>query len=507
MVKKPKAKKGINWRIRVFDSLSLPALILTPDKIIVEVNRNYLEKLGVKKKQIIGRTCHDFFYHSHEPCSLRGCPFPRVLAERSGHSTLRRVVTPGGRAKWEDRVFSPIHNDDGSVAYIIETIRDVTEIKTLERKLSGIKEFTQNLIESSTSAIIAADRGGRVLIMNRAAEELTGYSLHDARGKITVDDLHPPGQAKEIMKLLRDERAGGKGKLPSRRVSIVSSEGVQIPVELTAAIIYEDDREVGTMGVFNDLREKLAEEERGKQIFLRIAQAEKMASLGQLAAGVAHEINNPLTGILLYVGMVRESLDEQDPRQKDLDLVIEDIKRCTEIVRNLLVYSRKTSIRKEILHLNVLLEYSLSLIRDQKLFMNVEIVKELSDEVMMIKGDRNQMSQVIINLVMNALDAMDHRGIITLRTYVDRNKQRACLEVSDTGCGIPIENLSRIFDPFFTSKAPGEGTGLGLSTAYGIVKECGGDVWVKETNRAGTTFVVEFSLFQDTDEDAAPLFC
>ncbi len=505
-MKQSKSKRGMKWRIRVFNSLSLPALILSPDKIIVDINRNFQEKFGIKKKQIIGRTCHDFFYHSQEPCTLDDCPFAMVLAERIGHSTLRRVVTPDGHAKWEDRVFSPIFDDQGDVAYIIETIRDVTQVKTLERRLSGIREFTHKLIESSTSAIIAADREGRVLIMNRAAEELTGYSIDEARGKITVEDLHPPGQAKEIMKLLRDERTGGKGKLPSRRVSLVNVHGDKIPVELTAAIIYEDGREVGTMGVFNDLREKLEEEERGKKIFLRIAQAEKMASLGQLAAGVAHEINNPLTGILLYVGMVQESLDEQDPRQKDLGLVIEDINRCREIVKNLLAYSRKSNVGKEILHLNILLEHGLSLIRDQKLFMNVEIVKELSSEMLMIKGDRNQLSQIIINLVMNAVDAMDHRGVITLRTYLDRDKQKACLEVSDTGCGIPIENLSRIFDPFFTTKGPGEGTGLGLSTVYGIVRDCGGDVWVKETGKSGTTFVVELPLYQGTGEDAAPSF-
>jgi signal transduction histidine kinase len=114
---------------------------------------------------------------------------------------------------------------------------------------------------------------------------------------------------------------------------------------------------------------------------------------------------------------------------------------------------------------------------------------------MLIEGDRDQLGQVIVNLVLNAVDAMDHKGTLTLRTYPDKAAQKACIEVSDMGRGIPKENLSLIFDPFFTTKAPGKGTGLGLSTAYGIIKENNGRIWVKETSEKGTTFAVEFPFY------------
>jgi two-component system NtrC family sensor kinase len=498
------------WRGRVFDSLSLPALILKPNRVVINVNKTFLKEFGISKNEIIGQTCHEFFYQSKNPCPYETCPLPKVLAEREGQTILRRIKTPGGEEKWEDRIFSPILDDAGEVRYIIEKIRDVTHIKRLERELSGIKEFMEKFVQSSMSGIIAADRQGKILVMNPAAEELTGYTSQEARNKITVRDLYPPEQAKEVMRKLRSEAFGGKGKLPCSQTTLVNAQGEEIPVELSAAIIYEGGKEVATMGIFNDLRGKLAQEEKIKEVLLRAAQAEKMASLGQLAAGVAHEINNPLTGILLYGGLLLEDLRSDDPKYQDMQSIIEDANQCRNIVKSLLAYSRQTSANKETLDFNDLVEQSLSLIRDQSLFINIEVVKKLSDEKMLIKVDRSQLNQVIINLIINAVDAMERKGTLTLRTYSDKGKRKGAgkkavagfvyLEVSDTGCGISEDNLPRIFDPFFTTKDPGKGTGLGLSTVYGIVHENGGTIWVKETSQAGTTFMLELPLCQGADK-------
>jgi two-component system, NtrC family, sensor kinase len=488
-----------NWRGRVFDSLSFPTVILRPDMLIVTANQRFLDKFGVQPEDILGKTCHEVFYDSKKPCSEDLCPLPRVLATGEGHSILRQVTRSNGEKAWEDRVFSPIQDDAGNVIYIMESLRDVTRVKTLERKLEETREFLEKVIQSSASAIMAADMNGTILLMNDAAEDLFGFSLSPGEGRQNVMDLYPPGKAKELMREMRDEKRGGKGKLPPTKVGILNAKGEEIPVEVTASIIYEEGKEVATMGIYNDLRERLAVERTLKETQAQLAQSEKLASLGQLAAGVAHEVNNPLTGILMYAGMALETLEEGHPLTKHLTCIMEDVNRCKGIVQNLLAYSRRSKPMVGIIALNALVDQGMNLIRDQRLFGNIAVLKELSDELILIRGDRNRLTQVIINLVMNACAAMNGEGILTLRTYRDKLDKKAFLEVLDTGCGIPEVNLPKIFDPFFTTKEPGKGTGLGLSTSYGIIQEAGGRIEVKETSLEGTTFLVELPLYVPLD--------
>jgi two-component system, NtrC family, sensor kinase len=186
-----------------------------------------------------------------------------------------------------------------------------------------------------------------------------------------------------------------------------------------------------------------------------------------------------------------EKMAHDHPMFQSLEYIIEDAQRCKEIVKNLLAYSRQTNASKGIFQLGRLVDDSLGLIHDQKLFMNVSVVKEIDAEPIYINADKNQLCQIVINLIINAIDAMSGKGTLTFSVHRDKDGEKAFLDVSDTGCGISEENISKIFDPFFTTKELGKGTGLGLSMAYGIMEENQGRIYVKQTGPEGTTFTLE----------------
>ncbi len=491
----------MDWRVRVFDSLSFPTLIMRPDKSILTANQVFIEQRGLQVDQIIGKKCHEIFY-GEKMCPNEVCPLKKVIKGKKGQSILRRTHSLTGKQIWEDRVFSPILDEHGNVDYIMESVRDVTRLKNLEITLKEAEAFLEKIIYSSPVAIVAADAYANILLMNPAAEDLFGYTQRQAITRISVENLYPAGTAKGIMKQLRSGKQGGKGKLPSTNTVILNANGQEIPVELNASIIYEDDSEVATVGIYKDLRPLLAMEEKLQEANTQLVQSEKLASMGKLAAGVAHEINNPLTGILLYANMVLDGMDPDDTYRQKLQNVVEDANRCSEIVKNLLAYSRQTNSLRKPLKVNDLVDEGLALIRDQKLFMNIRLKKEYAPSDLFIKVDKNQMAQVVINMVINAMDAMEKHGTLTLRTYLDQRKKAVCLEVIDTGCGIPEGLLSKIFDPFFTTKELGQGTGLGLSTVYGIIKENQGKISVKETNANGTTFLLQFPQHQTESGEA-----
>ncbi len=316
-------------------------------------------------------------------------PWIRPSPRAKGIPSCARSKKRTGSTQWEDRVFSPILDQNGQVIYVIESIRDVTRTKILEKSLHGVRELLTRVLQSSPSAIVAADRDGRILLMNKAAEELFGFGFEPGE-QVDVSGLYPPNVARDIMKKLRSDDYGGRGKLSVIQASIITAQKEQIPVEMTAAIIYEKGLETGTMGIYNDLRDRLSVRNRLEEAQAQLIQAEKMASLGQLAAGVAHEINNPLTGILMYGNLLKEKLRADPLLQDNLNYILEDAERCRDIVKNLLAYSRQSSTSRERFSLNTLIDESFTLIRDQKLFIDVTIRKFLSGDKLAGEGGQEK---------------------------------------------------------------------------------------------------------------------
>jgi two-component system NtrC family sensor kinase len=226
----------------------------------------------------------------------------------------------------------------------------------------------------------------------------------------------------------------------------------------------------------------------------RVAQSERLASVGMLAAGVAHEINNPLGGILALTSLTLEDLKPDDPSRENLEEVVHQTQRCRDIVRGLLEFSRQSRMGADLADLNKILDDSLALISRQAAFFNVVLVKEYDPQLPAVLADRSELQQVFVNILVNAAQSIDGHGTVKIITRRADDADSVEALVSDTGRGIPPEEIGRIFDPFFSTKPSGQGTGLGLSIAYGIITSHKGTIQVASELGKGTTFTIRLPV-------------
>jgi signal transduction histidine kinase len=300
------------------------------------------------------------------------------------------------------------------------------------------------------------------------------------------------------MNKLRSPEYGGVGKFIPTQLNVVNKAGEEIPIQLSATLIYDGaGKEIASAGIFTDLRTRIKIERKLQETHLQLVSSEKMASLGKLAAGIAHEINNPLGGILIYASLMAEDLPEADAKRGDLARIVQEASRCKDIVKSLLEFARQTEPKMEPTDINRAITDGLFFLENQALFHNVKIIKNLDPLLPFIRGNASQLKQVLINIIVNAAEAMHGNGTLTISSSPSPDRRSIFLEFTDTGEGIAEENLSRIFDPFFTTKAIGKGTGLGLSTSYGIVESHGGKIRVKSKVGKGTTFTIELPTYTE----------
>jgi two-component system NtrC family sensor kinase len=240
-----------------------------------------------------------------------------------------------------------------------------------------------------------------------------------------------------------------------------------------------------------------------KKIQVKLMQSEKLASLGRLASGVAHEINSPLTGILTFAHLLMRKLKDNPELKKELELIVRETTRVSTIVRGLLDFARESKPQKRPCNINELILHILSLVERQSVFQNIRIMKILNEQIPMILLDANQIQQVFMNILFNAADAMPAGGSLNIATTLAPGESFIQVKFTDTGCGIPEKNLDRIFDPFFTTKAGTKGTGLGLAVSYGIIDRHRGQIEVQSEEGKGTTFTIKLPL--QASEEVPPV--
>ena len=374
-------------------------------------------------------------------------------------------------------------------------------LESLEERLRRSNAFLKNLLHSSVDGVIAADKSGKILLFNDAASEISGYSEGEALTSLNIRDVYPDGGAYKIMAKLRSDQFGGPGKLKSYEIDVLHKDGSLIPISLNATIIYENGKETATMGFFHDLRESIRMKKELEKTQIQLLQSEKMASLGKLAAGVAHQLNNPLGGITLFARLMLEEYDLEDAARQDLNRILKDAERCRDTVKELLEFARQTRQEMRPLDINRAIARTLFLLENQTLFQNIQVVRQLSDQVPMVRGDTQQVNHMFMNIILNAAQAMEGHGTLIVATHLSESGNKVVIEIADTGPGIPEDVMPHIFEPFFTTKEEGEGTGIGLSLVYGIVENHEGRIRAVGNTPCGTRFIIELPISTSENEE------
>jgi two-component system NtrC family sensor kinase len=474
----------------LFDRIEQGISISTKEGKFLDCNPALLE--------ILGYNCKEEFLKMDITKDLYADPVDRKefqrRIERDGYVKNFEVVFKKKDGKKIPMLLTShaIKNEKGKVTGYQGLNIDISERIRMEHELQEKHGFLTNLLESSVDIIMVADVRGKMIFFNKAAETLTGYPVEEVIGGFHVTEFYPQEVAKEIMRRLRSDNFGGRGKLENFKLTVYGKNKEEIPVSLSASIVYEGEKEIASLGIFSNLREKIKIEKELQAAQVRLLQAEKMASLGSLAAGVAHEINNPMGGILIYASLLLEEFEaSNDPRAEDLKKIVDEATRCKDIVKSLLEFGRQTESRFEPVDINKAILDGLFFLENQVLFHDITIVKQLDSSLPFIEGDANQLKQVFMNMMVNAAEAISEKaGTVTITTGSGDGETSIFISFQDTGMGISPEIQTKIFDPFFTTKGVGKGTGLGLSTSYGIIQSHHGNIEVESEEGKGTTFTI-----------------
>ncbi len=464
----------------IFNATGVGISIIDTDFRILRCNEK-LKALLVDKNISVpeGNYCHKIYCNKDYP----GFDCPAIETMATGRTVVKEV---GKKDKYFQIVTTPFKDNEGNIVGAIEVLLDITEKKKAEAAEKRQREFyllekskLATIIESLSDGLLVTDQNGSIITFNNAALKITGYNASEIIGL-------PYHRFFQALSTNFVELETSK----STELNIRTKSGNELTISLNIAPIknYKGE-EIGKVITFRDV----TEEKYRQEIYYR---TEKLVALGQLSAGVAHELNTPLGNILGYARLLLKS-SNLDPRQREwLMIIIDQAKKSGEIIKGLLNFARQSSPSPKNLkeaNINLLLKDILGLLHQEIEKNHIRVITEFGD-IPNLKIDLRLMEQALINIVINAIQAVkDQRnGQIYIKTYKEGNSVK--IVIADNGPGIPEDIKPRIFDPFFTTKPVGEGTGLGLSISSGIISDHGGFIDVESTEGEGATFIITLPI-------------
>jgi two-component system NtrC family sensor kinase len=385
------------------------------------------------------------------------------------------------------------YDSSGNVLGYEGIVVDQTERYQMERKLREAHDFMNKIIQSSPNPIMAADLKGNIIIWNKATEKTLGYPASEVIGKMNITRIYPEGVARKIMKLIRGPEGGGVGLLQSYPLLYVRQDGEVIDGNLSAAMVYDEKgQEIATVGSFVDLRERIDMEHRLRRTQEQLLHSEKLAAMGRLTSQLAHELNNPIYGIMNTLELLKTEITPENRRRKLLDMSLTETVRLADMLRKMLSFSKPEQEERSETDVNRILDELIMLHEKQLQEHDIHVTFSPAKDLPAINASPNQLRQVFLNLLANARDAMAEGGTLTIST--EQKKDRIRITVADTGPGIKKEHMDKIFDSFFTTKDSIKGVGLGLSVCYGFIRDHGGDIEVQSPADGGAVFTVTLPL-------------
>jgi two-component system cell cycle sensor histidine kinase/response regulator CckA len=399
-----------------------------------------------------------------------------------------------GVERWYETTHAPVVDERGMVIGVCLNARDVSERKRGEQALRESEARYRDLFDNASDLVCTTSLTGDFLYVNRAWHEAIGYSDEALARLRFLDLVHADSRDRYLDFVARAEAGEMLGHV---ELVLLTAAGAPLTLEGNISCTPSDGAPARLRGIYRDVTER-------KRVEDQLRRAERMQAAGRLAGGVAHEVNNMMTGVLGFSEFLMRSLDAADPRRAEVNEIIKAGTRAADVTRQLLAFTRQQFLRPETLSVNVVVQDLEKMLR-RVLGEDHVLQLALSPDAGDIRADRGQIEQVLVNLMLNARDAMAGRGRVTITSrtavldeaYAQQHGgvdipvgEYVQLAVSDNGIGMEREVQARIFEPFFTTKPVGQGTGLGLSTVYGIVKQSDGFVWVYSEPKLGSTFKV-----------------
>ena len=497
-----------NYRALVENMQALICRFL-PDGTLTFVNSTYCQYFKKTREELVGRNFFRFI-PEEEQDKVR-THFKSLTQDNSVISYEHQVLAPDGTIRWQHWTDHAIFDKNGIVQQYQSIGLDITESKKTELALRESEERFRELAEMMPETVFEVDLEGKLTFVNRNAFNYFGYTLQDLKkGLKSIDMIIPEDRERaqdNIGKILKGEKSG------LNEYRALRKDGSTFPVMINSAPIFKEGKPAGLRGLIVDITERKKAEEERRKLEVQFQQAQRFEALGTLAGGIAHDFNNLLMNIQGNTSLMLFEIEDSHPFFESLKKIEKQVKSGAHLTRQMLGYARKGKFDAKSVDLNQIVDESAETFgRTRK---EITIQREFDETLFPVEADQGQIEQVLLNLYVNAADAMPGGGKLILKTknethvniksshYDPQPGKYVQLTITDSGIGMDRQTLERIFDPFFSTKDMGRGTGLGLASVYGIVKSHDGYIDVESEKGHGTTFTIFLPATEKRIEDPA----